>query len=49
MNDSEALDKEAELKGMDIACDAIMILAERYAKYAEKLAGACTEEKRNTD
>lgn len=49
MNDSEALDKEAELKGMDIACDAIMILAEHYAKYAEKLAGACTEEKRKAE
>ena len=49
MNDSEALDKEAELKGMDIACDAIMILAERYAKYAEELAGACTEEKRKAE
>lgn len=34
---------------MDIACDAIMILAERYAKYAEKLAGACTEEKRKAE
>lgn len=44
-----ALDKEAELKGMDIAYDAIMILAERYAKYAEKLAGACTEEKRKAE
>ena len=26
-----------------------MILAERYAKYAEKLAGACTEEKRKAE
>ncbi len=39
INDPEAMDKEAELKAMDIACDAIMILAARYAEYARTLAG----------
>ncbi|MDO5409105.1 MAG: glycyl radical protein [Lachnospiraceae bacterium] len=38
LHDPEALNKEQELKAMGIACDAILILAERYADYAEKLA-----------
>lgn len=37
-NDPEALDKKNELEGMKIACDAIMILGERYAAYARELA-----------
>ena len=41
LNDPEALDKEAELKGMSIACDAIILLASRYAQLAEKLAEEC--------
>ena len=44
MNDPEAVDKEAELKGMDIACDAIMLLASRYADLAEKMAAECGDE-----
>ena len=38
INDLEALDKEAELKAMMIACDAIMTLAGRYSEYANILA-----------
>ncbi len=37
-NDKEASDKENELKAMDIACDAILILADRYQRYASELA-----------
>ena len=37
-HDPEALDKKNELEGMKIACDAIMILGERYAAYARELA-----------
>ena len=49
MNDPEAFDKEAELKGMDIACDAIMILADRYAEYATELAEKCEDESRKKE
>ena len=38
MNDTEAFDKKNELEGMKLACDAIMILGERYAAYARELA-----------
>ncbi|GAB6136959.1 trans-4-hydroxy-L-proline dehydratase [Halanaerobaculum tunisiense] len=37
-NDDEALDKKEQLKGMSIACDAIMILGERYAELAQEKA-----------
>lgn len=49
LNDPEALDKEAELRAMDIACDAIMLLAERYAVLAEKQAGECTDAVRKAE
>ncbi len=38
LNDMEAYEKCNELKGMAIACDAIMLLGKRYADYARKLA-----------
>ncbi|WP_312427349.1 trans-4-hydroxy-L-proline dehydratase [Lacrimispora sp.] len=38
MNDPEALEKRDELKAMSIMCDAIIILGERYAKLARKMA-----------
>ncbi len=38
LEDDEALDKKHELEAMSIACDAIMILGERYSKYAKELA-----------
>ena len=36
--DPEALDKENELRAMDIACDAVILLGKRYHDYALKLA-----------
>ena len=44
LNDKEALDKKAQLNAMEICCDAIMILGERYAKYARELADKETDE-----
>ena len=38
LHDKEALDKKAQLNAMEICCDAIMILGERYAAYARELA-----------
>lgn len=38
LNDSEALQKRDQLKAMDICCDAIISLGNRYAKYARELA-----------
>lgn len=49
INDPEALDKEHELKAMSIACDAIMLLADRYANYAEEHAGKEVDEKRKME
>lgn len=49
INDSEALDKESELKAMDIACDAILLLAKRYADYARELAGKCDDANRKEE
>lgn len=37
-NDPEATDKEEQLKAMAISCDAIIVLAERYAGHAEELS-----------
>lgn len=37
-NDKEAIDKLAQLNAMDICCDAIITLGERYATYARELA-----------
>jgi len=36
--DDEALDKKHQLEAMSIACDAVIILGERYAEYARELA-----------
>lgn len=49
INDKEALSKKEELKAMDICCDAIMILGERYAKYAKELAAKETDESRKAE
>ncbi|MGF7144921.1 formate C-acetyltransferase [Anaerotaenia torta] len=38
MQDADALAKSQELKAMRIACDAIMVLGQRYADYAKELA-----------
>lgn len=37
-NDPEAFEKRNQLRGMVKACDAVMILGERYAAYARELA-----------
>lgn len=49
MNDTEALDKKNELEGMKLACDAIMILGERYAAYARELAEQEADSKRKEE
>ncbi|MGN0169946.1 MAG: trans-4-hydroxy-L-proline dehydratase [Lachnospiraceae bacterium] len=49
LTDPEALDKKNELEGMKLACDAIMILGERYADYARKLAACETDETRKQE
>lgn len=49
LNDKEALDKKNELEGMKIACDAIMVLGERYAAYARELAEKETDKKRKEE
>ncbi len=38
INDPEATDKEHELEAMSISCDAAIVLAERHAELAEKMA-----------
>ena len=38
LNDKDALAKQEELKAMDIACDAVIILGERYHELAVKMA-----------
>ena len=38
LNDPEASDKAEQLKAMDIACDAVIIFAERHADLAAKMA-----------
>lgn len=38
LNDKEAYNKLAQLKGMSISCDAIIIYGQRYAEYARDLA-----------
>lgn len=38
LNDKDALAKQEELKAMDIACDAVIILGERYHDLAVKMA-----------
>ena len=38
LNDPSAFDRDAELKGMMKACDAVILLGKRYAEYADQLA-----------
>ncbi len=49
LGDPEAYDKRDQLRGMSIACDAIMILGERYAAYARELAAKETDEQRKSE
>ena len=48
-NDPEALDKEEELKAMEIACDAVMLLGKRYRDYALELAEKETDSTRRAE
>lgn len=47
--DDEALDKKHQLEAMSIACDGIMILGERYSKYAKELAEKETDPTRKQE
>lgn len=49
MNDPEASDKMEELKAMDICCDAVIILGERYHEIAVEKAAAETDPKRKAE
>jgi len=49
VNDFEAYDKQEELKAMDIACDALIIFARRYAEKAQEMAAECQDEKRKAE
>lgn len=49
MKDKEAFDKRNQLRGMLIACDAVMILGKRYAEYAAELAEKCEDETRKKE
>ena len=49
MNDPEASDKMEELKAMDICCDAVIILGERYHEMAVEKAAAETNPKRKAE
>lgn len=49
MNDPKASDKMEELKAMDICCDAVIILGERYHEMAVEKAAAETDPKRKAE
>jgi len=49
LNDKEAYDKKAQLEGMAISCDAIIIYGKRYAAYARELAEKETNEQRREE
>lgn len=48
-NDPDAYDKKADLEGMDIACDAMIIYGKRYAEEARRLASIETDENKKKD
>ncbi len=49
INDPEAVNKCEELKAMDISCDAVIILGERYHKLALEMAEKETDEMRKEE
>ena len=49
INDPDAVNKCEELKAMDIACDAVIILGERYHKLALEMAEKETDETRKAE
>ncbi len=49
LNDKYAYDKKAQLEGMAISCDAIIIYGQRYAAYARELAEKETNPQRKEE
>ncbi|WP_278682877.1 trans-4-hydroxy-L-proline dehydratase [Paraclostridium bifermentans] len=49
VNDKEAYDKKAQLEGMAIACDALIIYGKRYSEYAKQLAEKETDADKKKD
>lgn len=49
VNDKEAYDKKAQLEGMAIACDALIIYGKRYSEYAKQLAEKEIDEDKKKD
>ncbi|HCD71285.1 MAG TPA: formate C-acetyltransferase/glycerol dehydratase family glycyl radical enzyme, partial [Thermovirga lienii] len=49
LNDPEATKKREQLKGMRIACDAVILFAERHADLAEKMAKEEKDPKRKAE
>lgn len=49
MSDPHAYSKREQLKGMDIACDATILFAERHAELAERLAAREREPRRQRE
>ena len=49
LHDNEAMNKKNELLGMRWACDAIMLLGEKYAKLAREMAATETDENKKAD
>ncbi|MCI8561033.1 MAG: glycyl radical protein [Dorea sp.] len=49
INDPDAVNKCEELKAMDIACDAVIILGERYHKLVLEMADKETDDKRKAE
>ncbi|MPL93567.1 Choline trimethylamine-lyase [bioreactor metagenome] len=49
INDPQATEKNEELQAMDIACDAVILFAERHAELAEKMAEETTDPERKAE
>lgn len=49
VNDKKAYDKKAQLEGMAIACDALIIYGKRYSEYAKQLAEKEIDEDKKKD
>lgn len=49
VNDKDAYDKKAQLEGMAIACEALIIYGKRYSEYAKELAEKETDEDKKKD
>jgi formate C-acetyltransferase len=49
LNDPQAYDKREQLTAMDIACDAVILFAERHAHRAEELAAQEPDERRRAE